>query len=277
MASDWITIAQAAETLGKTEAEVRALLEEDGVETLSAGDVSGEIALAPREYVERKREELSRAAKRGKPGSRRRRRTKSDKPADPEPIEVEEIDEEDAADPKLRQVVTDRYQAVVEAIKKSERSEALDANLVRIREAFELTSEAIHRMREAHAETTASIERSLQLQNQLMQNLLTALQSADQNTSAVLQYQHDFIDAIRRLPEPLQSIQDVQLGLIELEEQRQNLEKERVRFEETDLGRLATLLVYVLLIVALVGMVSIGWTVLQQMPDLIQALRSVPR
>ncbi len=277
MPSNWITIAQAADMLDKSEGDLRALLEADYVETLAAGDVAGEIELAPRDYIERKREEIARAAR-----LRQRRSPPKPKPDEPsekpraaEPVNVEEVDDDDPpGDPKLRQVVTDRYNAVVDAIRKTDGQGAAEANAVQLKESFELTAEAIHRMREAHAQTASSIQHSLQVQNQIMENLLTALRSADQNTASVLQYQHDFIDAIRRLPEPLQSIQDVQLGLIELEEQRQKIAKERVRFEETDVGRLVTMIIYILLIVALAGMLSIGWTVLDQLPDLIKALRS---
>ena len=274
MANDWITFAQAAEMLGKAEDDIRELIAADEVETMSVGDVDGQIELLPREYIEQKRKDMELEAKRRR---RRRRPGGGDTNEEAEPVDVETVDEDDLPqDPQLTQVVTDRYKAVVDALRKSEGSQAVEANLVQIKDAFALTSEAIDHMRAAHAQTASSVEGTLQLQNQIMENLLTALQSAGQNTAAVLRYQQDFVDAIRRLPEPLQSIQDVQLGLIELEEQRQSLEKERVRFEETDIGRLVTMLIYVLLIAALIGFLSIGWSVLEQLPDLIESLRSSP-
>jgi len=163
---------------------------------------------------------------------------------------------------------------MVDALKKSQDSEALEANLVQLKDAFDVTSEAIQHMREAHVGTSSTVENALQLQSQVMQNLLGALQSADQYTAAVVRYQQDFVNAIQRLPEPLQSIQDVQLGLIELEEKRQNLEKERIRFEETDIGRIVTMVIYILLIAALAGMIAIGLEAFEQLPGLIDSLRN---
>ena len=272
MANDWITLAQASDILERSEDEVGEFLAADGVETLSAGDVDGPIRLVPRQYVEKKREELEREAKRRE--ARRRNSRKSPDDDEAESVDVEAVDHEDLPpDHPLTQVVTDRYKAVTEALHRSGNSKALEENLVQIKDAFELTSNAIVQMRDSHEQTASSVSGALVHQRQVLENLLTALQSAGQNTAAVLQYQRDFVKAIERLPEPLQSIQDVQLGLIELEEQRQTLEKERTRFEETDVGRLVTMLLYVLLIAALIGFMSIGWAVIEQIPSLLETLR----
>lgn len=262
MATEWITVDQAAELLKTTPEEVIALMEADQVESLSAGDVKGPIQLVPRDYVERKTREAAPGEERG------------------EKVDVETLDE-DAVDTlrpvqHLTEVMTDRYEAIVEALRQSEGTEVIERNLVELKGAFEVTTEAITHMRDLQATTSAGFEDTLRQQHLIMENLLTALQSADQNTASVVKYQQDFIDAIRQLPEPLQSIQDVQLGLIELEEKRQKLEQERARFEETDFGRLMTMLVYVLLAAMLIGMLSLGWAVGNQLPALLEQLRGSP-
>jgi len=272
MATEWITVDQAAELLKTTPEEVIALMEADQVESLSAGDVKGPIRLVPRDYVERK----TRQADPGNP---------AEGEAGPgeeqaQKVDVETLDE-DAVDSlrpvqHLTEVMTDRYEAIVEALRQSESTEIIEQNLVELRGAFEVTTEAITHIRELQATTAAGLEDTLRQQHMIMENLLTALQSADQNTASVVRYQQDFIDAIRQLPEPLQSIQDVQLGLIELEEKRQQIEQERARFEETDFGRLMTMLVYVLLAAMLIGMLSLGWAVGNQLPALLEQLRANP-
>jgi len=272
MATEWITVDQAAELLKTTPEEVIALMEADQVESLSAGDVKGPIRLVPRDYVERK----TRQADPGNP---------AEGEAGPgeeqaQKVDVETLDE-DAVDSlrpvqHLTEVMTDRYEAIVEALRQSESTEIIEQNLVELRGAFEVTTEAITHIRELQATTSAGLEDTLRQQHMIMENLLTALQSADQNTASVVRYQQDFIDAIRQLPEPLQSIQDVQLGLIELEEKRQQIEQERARFEETDFGRLMTMLVYVLLAAMLIGMLPLGWAVGNQLPALLEQLRANP-
>lgn len=278
MANDWMTFEQAAKTLNKTPEEVAELLATDEVETLAAGDVNGQIKLVPRDYVEAKLQAESKAPDDGtakaqgdRPAKKRRK---------PQRVDVETVqeDEDDVFRPvrQLTQVMTDRYEAIVESLRHADSTEAIERNLVQLKDAFEVTTEAIGHMRDVQSHTAASFEGTLQHQNQIMENLLTSLQSSDRNTAAVTQYQQDFIDAIRRLPEPLQSIQDVQLGLIELEEKRQDLERERIRFEETDFGRLLTMLVYFLLVTMLIGLISVGWMVVQHFPNLLEQLRSSP-
>ena len=269
MAADWITIQQAAALLGKTPEEVSTSLEQDGVETLSVGDVDGALQLVPKDYVDQKLEAQSEEAAPELPPS-----------VEAEKVEVETVEAggEDEGPPmhQLTQVITDRYEAIVEALHRSESTEVIERNLVQLKEAFDLTTEAIRHMRDIQAQTAVSFEDTLGHQNQVMQNLLTSLQSADRNTAAVTEYQQDFIDAIRTLPEPLQSIQDVQLGLIELEEKRQALEKEKTRFEETDFGRMLTMVLYFLLVALLAGMLSVGWTAMKQLPDLLERFQSYP-
>jgi len=272
MAADWITIQQAAALLGRTPEDLGTSLEQDEVQTLSVGDVNGPILLVPKEYVDQKLEA------RGDEGGVDP--IPAAQPAQAEKVEVETVgaDGEAAGPPMhhLTQVITDRYEAIVEAIHRSESSEVVERNLVQLKEAFDLTTEAIRHMRDIQAQTAASFEDTLHHQNQVMQNLLTALQSTDRNTAAVTEYQQDFIDAIRTLPEPLQSIQDVQLGLIELEEKRQALEKEKTRFEETDFGRILTMVLYFLLIALLAGMLSAGWSAMKQLPDLLERFQGAP-
>lgn len=272
MAADWITIQQAAALLGRTPEEVSTSLDQDEVETLSVGDVSGAIRLVPKEYVDRELEaQTDEAGVEPAP---------SGGPVQAQKVEAETVEAggEDEGPPmhQLTQVITDRYEAIVEAIHRSESTEVIERNLVQLKEAFDLTTEAIRHMRDIQAQTAVSFEDTLGHQNQVMQNLLTSLQSADRNTAAVTEYQQDFIDAIRTLPEPLQSIQDVQLGLIELEEKRQALEKEKTRFEETDFGRMLTMVLYFLLVALLAGMLSVGWTAMKQLPDLLERFQSYP-
>jgi len=71
MASDWITVAQAAGILDRPEEEVGKMIEDDSVETLSAGDVEGQIQLVPRDYVETKKAELEAEAEREKERARK--------------------------------------------------------------------------------------------------------------------------------------------------------------------------------------------------------------
>lgn len=288
MANDWMTLEQAAQTLNKTPEEVAEILGADQVETLSVGDVDGPIELVPREYVESKlegegkepprdaqerdaAEDADAAEDVAESGNKRRKAQRVS-------VEPVQDDEDDVFRPvrQLTQVMTDRYEAIVESLRHADSTEAIERNLVQLKNAFEVTTEAISHMRDMQSHTAASFEDTLHHQNQIMENLLTSLQSSDRNTAAVTQYQQDFIDAIRRLPEPLQSIQDVQLGLIELEEKRQDIERERMRFEETDFGRLLTMLVYFLLATMLIGLIAVGWMVVQHLPDFLDQLRSSP-
>jgi len=174
---------------------------------------------------------------------------------------------------ELGQIITDRYDAIIEVLKSHEPNQAIKQNLTELTKAFEVTTRAIQGMNEMHRVTTAGFEATLSRQNQVMENLLTALQAAKRNTEAVVQYQQDFIEAVNRLPEPLQSIQDVQLGLIDLEEKRMALESGRVRFSETAAGRALSMIAYVLGVVLLLVVVSICGKIMWSLPDLLDMLK----
>ena len=112
MAADWITIQQAAALLGRTPEEVSTSLDQDEVETLSVGDVSGAIRLVPKEYVDRELEaQTDEAGVEPAP---------SGGPVQAQKVEPETVEAggEDEGPPmhQLTQVIKDRYEAIVEAI-----------------------------------------------------------------------------------------------------------------------------------------------------------------
>jgi hypothetical protein len=265
VADDWITLGEAEMIMGVPKGDITKLVTQDNVEVIYVQDNKNrQITLIPREYAEKKGRELGVSAKPKRGGDEPRPKpSKKPPPAQEAVVEPYEPVPANAAElvgpvAKLSEVITNRYEAIVTALKTPDANDAIQQNLKELGKAFEVTSQAITSMREIQRETTAGFEVTLGHQNRIMENLLTALQKADQNTESVKRYQQDFIDAINRLPEPLQAIQDVQLGLIELEEKRMHLEKGRVRFDQTELGRKLSLIAYALLIVFLVVGILVG-------------------
>lgn len=279
MSDDWITLGEAEILIGRPRDEVNKLITDDNVEVIYVQDNKNrKITLIPREYAEKKGRELNPEKTGTNATAPRRPRKKPEGPQETvaEPVAAFKAEPTQVFGPvaKLSEVITDRYEAIVTALRTSDTGgAAIQQNLKDLTRAFEVTTQAIDSMREIQRETTAGFEVTLSHQNQIMENLLTSLQKADKNTDAVKRYQQDFIDAINRLPEPLQAIQDVQLGLIELEEKRMQMEKHRVRFDQTNTGRIVTLGVYILGAIFLIVGIIVGIRLAFHLPQIVELLK----
>jgi len=297
MNDDWVTVTHAQEIFGRALDEIDDMARHDGVQVIHIEDETDRpITLIPRGYAERKAQELGKRTPMDETMAHLKlqsTRMATTSPTDtapppdetPSPIRSDGQEAQGAFAPpaanaarplaELGGIITDRYEAVIEALRSHEPNRAIQQNLTELTKAFEVTSEAIQGMNQMHRVTTAGLEASLARQGQVMENVLTSLQTSDQNTAGVMRYQQDFVDAVNRLPEPLQAIQDVQLGLIDLEEKRITLEKGRVRFDQTAAGRALSMFSHVLLVVLLLTALNICAKILWNFPDLMGLLRTL--